>query len=716
MKRYKKYMFIILSVLLAGGCVQEDINEALRREAELNVRMGKLREWISDTNNEVRLLATIVNTIPTHDYIESVTELPDGSGTLIVFHKGGDILIKNGLTGNKGENGNDGANGENGSDGANGTDGTDGKDGVDGQDGADGQNGSNGTDGTDGHNGSDGQDGANGEDGKDGVDGNDGKDGVKGPAGDTPLLGAKRDTDGNYYWTVQIGGGAVEWLTDGEGNKVIMTPVNGVTPSVGIAKDTDGEYYWQVTVGGVTKWITGGSGEKIVATVTDGSPSIFASVNTGNPEYVVFTMTDGSIYKVAKTGDSKLIFNETGPLFFRRGVTQDVTFDCSSFRQIVKVAGTWDATINYQPKALQGTLTVKAPAAGSALPASERITIEGTDALGNTVRADILVTLYYRIELPKFNSSLVYDVLMEGVKVGEICREYVPAYSTTDRATVVYSYNAASRTFGSGLILENGASIQHDGTGYMPVAGNPSSTAILTEDGSRYVMAADGADGLVNGTVCGLKASLAVDVQGYAYRVVKIGSLYWMGENLKTTQFNDGTPIPTGFATSLDWEIQCGADLPACQVDRAVNANAPGAMQYRNLYGVLYNQFAMKGNIAPQGWHVPSKAELQALVDFVGADARKLKSTAVGKGIGNWLEDTGIEANNLTGFTALPANTINGGNGSTGAQETTGQWWSTETSYRIRMSYKSNSVELLTSGNALAGEGNSIRCVRDANY
>ena len=240
MKRYKKYMFIILSVLLAGGCVQEDINEALRREAELNVRMGKLREWISDTNNEVRLLATIVNTIPTHDYIESVTELPDGSGTLIVFHKGGDILIKNGLTGNKGENGNDGANGENGSDGANGTDGTDGKDGVDGQNGTDGQNGSNGTDGTDGHNGSDGQDGANGEDGKDGVDGNDGKDGVKGPAGDTPLLGAKRDTDGNYYWTVQIGGGAVEWLTDGEGNKVIMTPVNGVTPYVGIAKDTDG--------------------------------------------------------------------------------------------------------------------------------------------------------------------------------------------------------------------------------------------------------------------------------------------------------------------------------------------------------------------------------------------------------------------------------------------------------------------------------------------
>ena len=46
-------MFIILSVLLAGGCVQEDINEALRREAELNVRMGKLRKWISDASLKI---------------------------------------------------------------------------------------------------------------------------------------------------------------------------------------------------------------------------------------------------------------------------------------------------------------------------------------------------------------------------------------------------------------------------------------------------------------------------------------------------------------------------------------------------------------------------------------------------------------------------------------------------------------------------------------
>lgn len=98
----------------------------------MNVWMGKFWEWIFDINNEVRLFVMIVNMILIYDYIESVIELFDGSGILIVFYKGGDIFIKNGLMGNKGENGNDGVNGENGSDGVNGMDGMDGKDGVDG--------------------------------------------------------------------------------------------------------------------------------------------------------------------------------------------------------------------------------------------------------------------------------------------------------------------------------------------------------------------------------------------------------------------------------------------------------------------------------------------------------------------------------------------------------------------------------------------------------
>lgn len=68
------------------------------------------------------------------------------------------------------------------------------------------------------------------------------------------------------------------------------------------------------------KWIIGGSGEKIVVMVIDGSLFIFVFVNIGNFEYVVFIMIDGSIYKVVKIGDSKLIFNEMGLFFFYCGV------------------------------------------------------------------------------------------------------------------------------------------------------------------------------------------------------------------------------------------------------------------------------------------------------------------------------------------------------------------------------------------------------------
>lgn len=59
--------------------------------------------------------------------------------------------------------------------------------------------------------------------------------------------------------------------------------------------------------------------------------------------------------------------------------------------------------------------------------------IKGTDALGNIVRATVPVTLYYRFEMPLFNASFVYDLLIDGHKVGEICREYLAGYSFDGR-------------------------------------------------------------------------------------------------------------------------------------------------------------------------------------------------------------------------------------------------------------------------------------------
>lgn len=67
-----------------------------------------------------------------------------------------------------------------------------------------------------------------------------------------------------------------------------------------IAKDTDGEYYWQQTMNDKTDWVYDHDGNKLPAKAVDGKDSIFLSIDNSNPDYVVFTMTDFTTYKVAK--------------------------------------------------------------------------------------------------------------------------------------------------------------------------------------------------------------------------------------------------------------------------------------------------------------------------------------------------------------------------------------------------------------------------------
>jgi uncharacterized protein (TIGR02145 family) len=136
------------------------------------------------------------------------------------------------------------------------------------------------------------------------------------------------------------------------------------------------------------------------------------------------------------------------------------------------------------------------------------------------------------------------------------------------------------------------------------------------------------------------------DQDGNTYKTVVIGTQTWMAENLRTTKYQNGDQIPQ-FTDSLSWsKLSSGA---YCDFNNIKNAD------FIATYGRLYNWLAATDSrkIAPTGWHLPTDAEWNLLITFLGGDTLagdKLKEA----GSTHW-SNPNIGANNETGFTALPS-------------------------------------------------------------
>lgn len=89
-----------------------------------------------------------------------------------------------------------------------------------------------------------------------------------------------------------------------------------------------------------------------------------------------------------------------------------------------------------------------------------------------------------------------------------------------------------------------------------------------------------------------------VDIDGNVYTIIKIGKQYWTVENLKTTRFNDGSPI-TYINNERAWYEADDYKTPAYCF---YNDDARSIE-----YGALYNWYAVNtGKLAPKGWRVPT--------------------------------------------------------------------------------------------------------------
>ena len=89
------------------------------------------------------------------------------------------------------------------------------------------------------------------------------------------------------------------------------------------------------------------------------------------------------------------------------------------------------------------------------------------------------------------------------------------------------------------------------------------------------------------------------DKDGNTYGTAQLGKQIWMTQNLRTTLFKDGSPIPLVTDKSA-WIVL--KDPAYCWYSN--NADS------KEFYGALYNWNTVKtGMLCPSGWHIPTDAE-----------------------------------------------------------------------------------------------------------
>lgn len=194
------------------------------------------------------------------------------------------------------------------------------------------------------------------------------------------------------------------------------------------------------------------------------------------------------------------------------------------------------------------------------------------------------------------------------------------------------------------------------------------------------------------------------DIDGNVYKTIKIDSLTWMAENLKTTRYRNGDQIPNVTDKDAWYNLASGA---YCDYDNNVNNS--------KTYGRLYNYFAVVDtrNIAPSGWHVATGVEWggQLLIHYGGS----MYAAPYLKEVGTTHWGSSNNGNNESGFTALPGGgrTISWGSSSFDNQGSFGGWWCIcEPSYVgpfMMMAY----IDEVTSDATNLKRGYSVRCVKD---
>lgn len=219
---------------------------------------------------------------------------------------------------------------------------------------------------------------------------------------------------------------------------------------------------------------------------------------------------------------------------------------------------------------------------------------------------------------------------------------------------------------------------------------------------------------IIKGYRCPLTPTVT-DIDGNVYPTVQINSFCWMAENLKTTTYNNGIPIPN---ITTNWQFMTTGAYTWYD-------NNSG---FKDLYGAIYNWYAAvnPNGLCPVGWHVPTFDEWTAFGESIGGagpphgnELKSCRQVNFPQGGGcnttehpRWEESTENGTNDY-GFSALPGGSrINTSFTNLG---NFGNWW-TSTALSPTVSgvyYLSYSTGGLGSTYTNKWYGFSVRCLRD---
>jgi len=127
------------------------------------------------------------------------------------------------------------------------------------------------------------------------------------------------------------------------------------------------------------------------------------------------------------------------------------------------------------------------------------------------------------------------------------------------------------------------------------------------------------------------------------YKTVKIGDQTWMAENLGYNANGLAKCYGEGNKVIVNWNVGISGIGPNYKTlsNAEIQANC-------DLYGRLYN-WNTALNACPKGWHLPSNAEWQVLINFAGGEKVAGKNL---KAISGWNKNG--NGTDIYGFSALP--------------------------------------------------------------